>query len=283
MVLCLYEVWVWIICVDGRSTYLCIVLGGYLHIWGAPSVQLCCTLWISAFWHVFVYDRYHKSRLVCLKVVGPGLVSISPVFVSSSASHPVGPHDRHAQKTVRSGPHCWGWEDSSQFAHQLESAVTYPPLVWLCHLEPLPSIASRHTPYSLHSNLTLTYTPLILSSHITSHLTLTSYPHILPSILHSQHNLLSYHRNLPSNIILTSYNPILPSSITSHLTFLYHLPSCHYILSSKYNLLYHYNLLFNPTIPSSHFNLSLYAPIIPSHLTLTYQPPIWPFHLTHPS
>ena len=34
------------------------------------------------------------------KVVGPGLVSTSPAFVSSSASHPAGPHGRHAQKTV---------------------------------------------------------------------------------------------------------------------------------------------------------------------------------------
>ena len=32
VVLCLCEVRVWIICVDGRSRYLCIVLGGYLRI-----------------------------------------------------------------------------------------------------------------------------------------------------------------------------------------------------------------------------------------------------------
>ena len=32
VVLCLCEVLVWIICVDGRSRYLCIVLGRYLHI-----------------------------------------------------------------------------------------------------------------------------------------------------------------------------------------------------------------------------------------------------------
>ena len=31
-------------------------------------------------------------------VVGPGLVSTSPAFVRSSASHPVGPHDRLAPK-----------------------------------------------------------------------------------------------------------------------------------------------------------------------------------------
>ena len=35
------------------------------------------------------------------KVVGPGLVSTSPAFVSSSASHPAGPH---AQKTVNRAP-----------------------------------------------------------------------------------------------------------------------------------------------------------------------------------
>ena len=39
---------------------------GYLRILGAPSVQSCCTLSISASYHVFVYDRYRKSRLVCV-------------------------------------------------------------------------------------------------------------------------------------------------------------------------------------------------------------------------
>ena len=31
-------------------------------------------------------------------LVGPGLVSTSPAFVSNSASHPAGPHGRHAPK-----------------------------------------------------------------------------------------------------------------------------------------------------------------------------------------
>ena len=62
----------------------------------------------------------------CLfKVVGPGLVSTSPAFVSSS--HPAGPHDRHAQKT--GAPLLGGREGLTQFAQQLESAVTAPPLV----------------------------------------------------------------------------------------------------------------------------------------------------------
>ena len=43
------------VCVDGRSRYLYIVLWGYLRI-----------LWISASYHVFVYGRYRKSRLVCV-------------------------------------------------------------------------------------------------------------------------------------------------------------------------------------------------------------------------
>ena len=37
----------------------------------------------------------------CLRVVvGPGLVSTSPAFMRSIASHPAGPNDRLAQKTV---------------------------------------------------------------------------------------------------------------------------------------------------------------------------------------
>ena len=39
------------------------------------------------------------------KVVGPGLVSTSPAFVSSSASYPAGSHGRHDQKNGKSGPH----------------------------------------------------------------------------------------------------------------------------------------------------------------------------------
>ena len=48
-----------------------------------------------------------------------GLVSTSPAFVSSSASHPAGPH---AKKTVNRG-------GSTQYAQQLEFAATALPLV----------------------------------------------------------------------------------------------------------------------------------------------------------
>ena len=63
------------------------------------------------------------------RVVGPGLVSTSPAFVSNSASHPAGPHGRHAPKNGKSGPHCWGRGGLTQFAQQLASAVTAPQLV----------------------------------------------------------------------------------------------------------------------------------------------------------
>ena len=58
------------------------------------------------------------------RVVRPELVSTSPAFVSNSASHPAGPHGRYAQKTVNRGR-----GGSTQFAQQLEFAVTAPPLV----------------------------------------------------------------------------------------------------------------------------------------------------------
>ena len=51
-------------CVNGRSRYLYIVLGGYLRILGEPSFQSCFTLSTSASYRVFVYGRYLKSRLV---------------------------------------------------------------------------------------------------------------------------------------------------------------------------------------------------------------------------
>ena len=122
------SMWVWIICVDGRSRYLCIVLGGYLHIWGAPSVKSCCTLWISAFWYVFVYGRYHKSRLSCLKLSDLDWSRHHPLLW---AAVPAIQRVRMAglPKNGKSGPQRWGRESSTQFAQQLESTVTAPPLV----------------------------------------------------------------------------------------------------------------------------------------------------------
>ena len=62
--------------------------------------------------HLFMADITNPDFLV-FKVVGPGLVSTSPAFVNSSASHPAGPH---AQKNGKSGTPCWGRGGSTQFA-----------------------------------------------------------------------------------------------------------------------------------------------------------------------
>ena len=80
-------------------------------------------LFICLLWQI------SQIQTFLFRVVGPGLVSTSPSFVSNSASHPAGPHGRHAQKTVNRGPHCWRRGGSTQFAQHLESAVTAPPLV----------------------------------------------------------------------------------------------------------------------------------------------------------
>ena len=54
------------------------------------------------------------------------MVSTSPAFVSSSASHPAGPH---AKKPVNRAPTPGGGKIRHNFAQQLESAVTASPLV----------------------------------------------------------------------------------------------------------------------------------------------------------
>ena len=71
-------------CVDGRSKFLYIVLGGCLRLLGAPSVQACCTLSISASYRLWQISHIQT----CLCVFGPGFVSRSSAFMRSSASHP---------------------------------------------------------------------------------------------------------------------------------------------------------------------------------------------------
>ena len=53
-----------------------------VYVYCAPSVQSCCTSWISASKHVFVFSIYRKYRLVCLSL-------------RSIANHP---HGRLAKK-----------------------------------------------------------------------------------------------------------------------------------------------------------------------------------------
>ena len=104
-----------------------VVLGGYLHILCAHSVQSSCTLYQLPYLNLFIENISQIQNCLCV-FVGPGFVSTSPAFMRSSASHPVGPHGRLAKKPGKSGPHCWGREGSTQFAHQFVIAVTAPPL-----------------------------------------------------------------------------------------------------------------------------------------------------------
>ena len=78
----------------------------------------------------FVYGRYHKSRLSCLELSDPGLVLDITRFCEQQR-HPF-QRVRMAgmpKKTVSRTPICWGQGGSTQFAQQLEFAVTAPPLV----------------------------------------------------------------------------------------------------------------------------------------------------------
>ena len=74
-----------------------------------------------------MYFLWQISQLqTCLfKVVGPGLVSTSPAFVRSSASHPVGPHGRLVQKMVNRAP----LQGAGLFDTFAQQFVTAPPLV----------------------------------------------------------------------------------------------------------------------------------------------------------
>ena len=69
-----------------------------------------------------------QTRL--FNVVGPGLVSTSPGFVSSSASYPSGPHGRHAHNTVIRAPIAGGGE----VRHNLHRSLTLSCLVELLFL-----------------------------------------------------------------------------------------------------------------------------------------------------
>ena len=120
--------WVWIICVDGRSRYLYIVLGGYLRILGAPNVPSCCTLSIYASYRVFVCGRYRKSILVCVWLSDLDLSQHRTLF-RSSATYPLGLHSRLVQKTVNE-PSLLGQEVWTHFAEQFaKTAVIAPPLI----------------------------------------------------------------------------------------------------------------------------------------------------------
>ena len=114
--LCRWQVQVSVYCVWRIPAHLrCTQCSILLHLMDICFLTSICLWQIS------------QIQTCLFKVVGPGLVSTSPAFVSSSVSHLAAPHGRHVQKTVNRA--LIGREDSTQFAQQLESAVTAPPLV----------------------------------------------------------------------------------------------------------------------------------------------------------
>ena len=91
--LCRWQVQVSVYCAWRIPAHLrCTQCSILLHLMDICFLTCICLWQIS---HI-------QTRL--FSVVGPGLVSTSPAFVSSSASHPAGPHGRHAQKTVNRAP-----------------------------------------------------------------------------------------------------------------------------------------------------------------------------------
>ena len=89
---------------DGCVMSVCVVSLDYscrwqiqVSVYCAPTVQSCCTLSISAS-SVCLYVADIAIPDFMRVVVGPGLVSTSPVFMRSRANHPAGPFGRLAQK-----------------------------------------------------------------------------------------------------------------------------------------------------------------------------------------
>ena len=95
VVLCMCAMRVRILCVDCRSRYMYIVLGGYLRCTQCSillNLMDICFLTCICLWQI------SQIQTSLCDVVGPGFVSTTPAFIWSSASHPVGPHCRLAQK-----------------------------------------------------------------------------------------------------------------------------------------------------------------------------------------
>ena len=114
--LCGWQVQVFVYCAWRIPAHLrCTQCSILLHLMDICFLACIC-LWQISQIQTFLFG-----------VVGPGLVSTSPAFVSNSANHPAGPY---AQKTVNRG-------GSTQFAQQFEFAVLAPPLVGCVVWSPL--------------------------------------------------------------------------------------------------------------------------------------------------
>ena len=111
--LCRWQVQVSVYCAWRIPAHLrCTLCSILLH------PMFICFLTCICLWQI------SQIRTSLFNVVGPGLISTSPAFVSSSGSAwPACP------KNGKSGPHCWWWKCSTQFTQQVLFAVTAPPLV----------------------------------------------------------------------------------------------------------------------------------------------------------
>ena len=111
-----------------------IVLGGYLRIVGAPSVQTYRTLSISVSYCVFVFGRYRKSRLfacccrtwICLDMTRFNEKQRQPLIGSIWPACP---------KNGKSGTHCWGLKVSTQFAQLAKARCDRSTTCSLCRLD----------------------------------------------------------------------------------------------------------------------------------------------------
>ena len=91
--LCRWQVQVSVYCAWRIPAHLrCTQCSILLHLMDICFLSYMCLWQIS------------QIQTFLVRVVGPGLVSTSPAFVSNSASHPADPHGRHAQKTVDRAP-----------------------------------------------------------------------------------------------------------------------------------------------------------------------------------
>ena len=103
VVRCCWQIQVSVYCFSLMSAHFrCTQWSSEVHL---MDVCFLVSIWFVQSVHVHVL-RAVCVRAVCVRVVfvGPGLVSTSPAFVSSNASHPARMHGWRAIKTVDRAP-----------------------------------------------------------------------------------------------------------------------------------------------------------------------------------
>ena len=107
----------------------------------------CCSIMLHLMDICFLTDiclqQISQIQTHLFVVVVPGLVSTSPTFVSSSASHPAGPHGRLGQKTVN-GPLLRGAGGFDTICTAVCDRCDSSTACRLCRLEPKHRDADHH-------------------------------------------------------------------------------------------------------------------------------------------